>query len=206
MSLPPTKMHWLGFYPMFSMKLVMWAPFYCREYSQHFTPMSTCVRCSSVVCSAMLRAHAHRPRTSAVRTSDIACISTLQQRCFAYRRDLVGLILVKDLVLVDMHAGTKVSNIRIRNLPFLRADTPMYDLLKVFQTGRSHMLVLTRHPDMDEDLLANPPASPHANGNHPLPSQVSHAVLIIPSTCLSQCPCTRQSMADSAWGSPHCGA
>ena len=86
------------------------------------------------------------------------------------RRDLVGLILVKDLVLVDMNAGTKVSNIRIRNLPFLRADTPMYDLLKVFQTGRSHMLVLTRHPDMQEDLLRDRPSSPHANG-HDSPSR-----------------------------------
>ena len=78
----------------------------------------------------------------------------------------MGLILVKDLVLVDMNAGTKVSNIRIRNLPFLRANTPMYDLLKVFQTGRSHMLMLTKHPDMDEDLLTNRPSSPLANGDH----------------------------------------
>ena len=96
--------------------------------------------------------------------------------CDDSRRDLVGLILVKDLVLVDMQAGTKVSNIRIRNLPFLRADTPMYDLLKVFQTGRSHMLVLTRHPDMDMDLLANPSPSPHANGDHSPSFQVNHTV------------------------------
>ncbi|KAK9838768.1 hypothetical protein WJX74_002956 [Apatococcus lobatus] len=74
-------------------------------------------------------------------------------------------------VLASGHSRTKVSNIRIRNLPFLRADTPMYDLLKVFQTGRSHMLVLTRHPNMDEDLLAQPPDSPHENDNHPSSDQ-----------------------------------
>ncbi len=42
---------------------------------------------------------------------------------------MLGLILVKDLVLID--EGLRVSDIRMRPLPFLRADTPMYDLLQV---------------------------------------------------------------------------
>ena len=33
---------------------------------------------------------------------------------------IVGLILVKELVLVDEDAGVKVKNLRIRELPFLR--------------------------------------------------------------------------------------
>ena len=42
--------------------------------------------------------------------------------------EVLGLILVKDLVLID--EGLRVSDIRMRPLPFLRADTPMYDLLQ----------------------------------------------------------------------------
>ena len=29
-------------------------------------------------------------------------------------------------------------------MPFLSADTPMYDLLRLFKTGRSHMVMLTK--------------------------------------------------------------
>ena len=51
--------------------------------------------------------------------------------CFSCARskEVLGLILVKDLVLID--EGLRVSDIRMRPLPFLRADTPMYDLLQV---------------------------------------------------------------------------
>lgn len=55
-------------------------------------------------------------------------------------------MLVKELVLVDTHAHTRVADLRIRSLPYLRADIAMYDLLKLFQTGRSHMVVLTKPP------------------------------------------------------------
>ncbi len=42
--------------------------------------------------------------------------------------------------------NTPVSALRLRELPRLAADTPMYDMLKLFETGRSHMAVLTRPP------------------------------------------------------------
>lgn len=54
---------------------------------------------------------------------------------------------MKELVLVDTHAQTRVADLRIRSLPYLRADIAMYDLLKLFQTGRSHMVVLTKPPE-----------------------------------------------------------
>ena len=53
----------------------------------------------------------------------------------------------KELVLIDNNARTRVADLRMRSLPYLRADTAMYDLLKLFQTGRSHMVVLTQPPD-----------------------------------------------------------
>lgn len=63
------------------------------------------------------------------------------------RKEILGIVLIKELVLIDMHAGTRVADLRIRSLPYLRADTAMYDLLKLFQTGRSHMVVLTKPPE-----------------------------------------------------------
>ncbi|GAB4817855.1 hypothetical protein N2152v2_004901 [Parachlorella kessleri] len=60
------------------------------------------------------------------------------------RGEILGILLVKELILVDKDAGTPVGQIKIRSLPYLRADTPMYDMLKLFEIGRSHMAVLTQ--------------------------------------------------------------
>ena len=38
---------------------------------------------------------------------------------------------MKELVLVDETAGIRVKDLRLRELPFLRADIPMYDVMKV---------------------------------------------------------------------------
>lgn len=60
------------------------------------------------------------------------------------RSDVVGILLTKELILVDIHAGVKVSAMKVRSLPHLLAETPMYDMLKLFELGRSHMAVLTQ--------------------------------------------------------------
>jgi metal transporter CNNM len=60
------------------------------------------------------------------------------------RRHILGILLVKELLLVDPRAKVKVSDLKIRSLPHLPAGTPMWDLLKLFEIGRSHMAVLTR--------------------------------------------------------------
>jgi hypothetical protein len=41
------------------------------------------------------------------------------------RRDLLGLILVKELALIDLEARTRIGECRMRPLPMLRADTAM---------------------------------------------------------------------------------
>jgi metal transporter CNNM len=69
------------------------------------------------------------------------------------RKAIMGLILVKELVLINPADNTPVSSLRLRELPRLAADTPMYDMLKLFETGKSHMAVLTRAP-------GGPPLSP----------------------------------------------
>ena len=60
------------------------------------------------------------------------------------RGEILGILLTKELILVDIHAGIKVSSMKVRSLPHLLAETPMYDMLKLFELGRSHMAVLTQ--------------------------------------------------------------
>lgn len=60
-----------------------------------------------------------------------------------HRQKVIGLILVKELALIDKSAHTPVSSLKMRSLPFLRASTPLYDLLHLFEVGRCHMAVLT---------------------------------------------------------------
>lgn len=56
--------------------------------------------------------------------------------------------------MIDNNARTRVADLRMRSLPYLRADTAMYDLLKLFQTGRSHMVVLTKPPDAADGTVS----------------------------------------------------
>ena len=68
-----------------------------------------------------------------------------------YREKVVGLILVKELALIDKAAHTPVSSLKMRSLPFLRASTPLYDLLHLFEVGRCHMAVLTGPLQVKDD-------------------------------------------------------
>jgi len=66
------------------------------------------------------------------------------------KRDIVGLILVKELLeYVKRFPDSPVSSLKIRPLPRLSALTPMYDMLKLFRTGRAHMALLTQ-PELDD--------------------------------------------------------
>lgn len=60
------------------------------------------------------------------------------------RTKIVGTVLVKELILVDPNAETPISSMKVRHVPHLLAETPMYDMLRLFKTGRTHMAVLTQ--------------------------------------------------------------
>lgn len=62
------------------------------------------------------------------------------------RKELIGIILVKELILVDKEANTRVGDLKMRSAPQLRADTRLYDMLRLFETGRCHMAVLVQPP------------------------------------------------------------
>lgn len=70
------------------------------------------------------------------------------------RHRVIGLILVKELALVDKHANTPISTLKMRSLPFLRANMPLYDLLHLFGTGRCHMAALSEVPEVKGGVAA----------------------------------------------------
>lgn len=76
------------------------------------------------------------------------------------KSDILGIILVKELLQYKMSEAVPVALLKMRSLPRLPASTPMYDMLKLFQTGRSHMAVLTKR--RDEPQAAVHPASEQA--------------------------------------------
>jgi metal transporter CNNM len=62
----------------------------------------------------------------------------------ANRQDIVGVLLAKDLLVIDETAGVTVDQTSIRDVPHVRMDIPLWDALRLFRTGRSHMVVLTQ--------------------------------------------------------------
>jgi len=61
------------------------------------------------------------------------------------REDIIGLIIVKELLLLDPEDEIPVLSTRVKlySLPRMDATISMYDVLNIFQTGKSHMAVLT---------------------------------------------------------------
>jgi metal transporter CNNM len=80
-------------------------------------------------------------------TNACTCITPLDHQALLHyltcRRKLLGLILVKELVLVDPEEGLTAGQLVSRSLPRLPANIPMYQLLKLFEAGGSHMVALT---------------------------------------------------------------
>eukprot|EP00891_Asterochloris_glomerata_P001825 jgi/Astpho2/1825/gw1.00038.77.1_t len=61
------------------------------------------------------------------------------------RRDqIIGIFLAKELMLMDKQQEMAVTALKLRSAPYLRADIALYDMLRLFETGRCHMAVLTQ--------------------------------------------------------------
>jgi len=61
------------------------------------------------------------------------------------REDIIGLIIAKELLLLDPDDEIPVlsTQVKLYSLPRMDAGMSMYDVLNIFQTGKSHMAVLT---------------------------------------------------------------
>ena len=58
----------------------------------------------------------------------------------------MGIILTKELILVDKAACQRVGELKMRSAPQLNSETRLYDMLRLFETGRCHMAVLAHNP------------------------------------------------------------
>jgi metal transporter CNNM len=66
------------------------------------------------------------------------------------RKQIIGVVLVKQLILNDPADETPLSSLKIRRLPRVTSDTPLFDMLHIFEEGGSHMaLVMERMVEED---------------------------------------------------------
>ncbi|KAK7302635.1 hypothetical protein RJT34_13528 [Clitoria ternatea] len=61
--------------------------------------------------------------------------------------NIIGLILVKNLLTIDPEDEASVKSVTIRRIPRVPEIMPLYDILNEFQKGHSHMAVIVRHID-----------------------------------------------------------
>ncbi|KAK1417573.1 hypothetical protein QVD17_26702 [Tagetes erecta] len=58
--------------------------------------------------------------------------------------NIIGLILVKNLLTIHADEEVPVKNVTIRRIPKVAESLPLYDILNEFQKGHSHMAVVVR--------------------------------------------------------------
>lgn len=64
---------------------------------------------------------------------------------FDHPRNIVGLVLVKNLVTINRTKVIPIKSVPIRRIPRVSETTPLYEILNEFQKGLSHMAVVIRH-------------------------------------------------------------
>ncbi|XP_042521165.1 DUF21 domain-containing protein At2g14520-like [Macadamia integrifolia] len=91
--------------------------------------------------------------------------------------NIIGLILVKNLLTIHPADEVPVKTVTIRKIPKVPENLPLYDILNEFQKGHSHMAVVMWHRDnmMEQPASKSPSNNPAAevrvdiNGEkHPL--------------------------------------
>ncbi|XP_019432495.1 PREDICTED: DUF21 domain-containing protein At1g47330 isoform X1 [Lupinus angustifolius] len=60
------------------------------------------------------------------------------------QRNIIGLVLVKNLFMVDSKAAVPLRKMIIRKIPRVSENMPLYDILNEFQKGHSHIAVVYR--------------------------------------------------------------
>ncbi|MED6134063.1 DUF21 domain-containing protein [Stylosanthes scabra] len=61
--------------------------------------------------------------------------------------NIIGLVLVKNLLTIDPEDEAPVKTVTIRRIPRVPESMPLYDILNEFQKGHSHMAVVVRRCD-----------------------------------------------------------
>ncbi|XP_043712745.1 DUF21 domain-containing protein At2g14520-like isoform X1 [Telopea speciosissima] len=80
--------------------------------------------------------------------------------------NIIGLILVKNLLTIHPADEVPVKNVTIRKIPKVPENLPLYDILNEFQKGHSHMAVVMWHRDnMVEQPTSKSPNNSKYIGN-----------------------------------------
>ncbi|KAH7520342.1 hypothetical protein FEM48_Zijuj08G0133800 [Ziziphus jujuba var. spinosa] len=72
-------------------------------------------------------------------------------------RNIIGLVLVNNLITINPSDEVPVRNIVVRKIPRVPETMPLYDILNEFQKGHSHMAVVVRqHNNVQQQASENP--------------------------------------------------
>ncbi|KAG8650522.1 hypothetical protein MANES_07G050000v8 [Manihot esculenta] len=75
--------------------------------------------------------------------------------------NIIGLILVKNLLTIHPEDETPVKNVTVRKIPRVQENLPLYDILNDFQKGHSHMAVVVKKcSKMEEKPTSNGAGDP----------------------------------------------
>ncbi|XP_028796721.1 DUF21 domain-containing protein At5g52790-like [Neltuma alba] len=75
-------------------------------------------------------------------------------------RNIIGLILVKNLVFCRPEDETPIKNLIIRKIPRVYENWPLYDMLNQFQKGHSHMAVVLKESKNAKKTTAQNASTP----------------------------------------------
>ncbi|KAL6516063.1 DUF21 domain-containing protein [Orobanche gracilis] len=67
------------------------------------------------------------------------------------RKNIIGLLLVKNLLTIRPETETPVSSVSIRRMPRVPANMPLYDILNEFQKGSSHMAAVVKMREREKE-------------------------------------------------------
>ncbi|KAL0400686.1 UNVERIFIED_CONTAM: DUF21 domain-containing protein [Sesamum latifolium] len=69
--------------------------------------------------------------------------------------NIVGLVLIKNLIKCRPEDGTPIRNLSIRRIPRFHECQPLYDILNQFQKGQSHMAVVVKSTTPLKDVIVS---------------------------------------------------
>ncbi|KAL5165903.1 DUF21 domain-containing protein [Glycine soja] len=69
--------------------------------------------------------------------------------------NIIGLVLVKNLLTIDPEEEIPVKNVTIQRIPRVPETLPLYDILNEFQKSHSHMAVVVRHCEKTRQQSSN---------------------------------------------------
>lgn len=62
------------------------------------------------------------------------------------RKNIIGCLLAKNLLLLDPDDEVPLSKVSINHIPSVQDDLPLFDILNIFQEGRSHLAIVVNSP------------------------------------------------------------